>query len=300
MLGIRLEFTMDEFFAKGGVTTFTDRMAAVLGIQKADLKVVSVYEGSTIVEFQVIDDPEAEVHVNLQEVKTIFDTVIKTVSTFMDSPILSAVADGSPVLFGDESQSNQSEAEDKDFSIPEGYEEYDPNKAGSSTIEDQGNQKTIKVLTKEYRVKQPEKIRVPKLFIVSLGIIIAILAVTLVLLCFYNKLTEGQRAKSQAGLAKKSIKKQSSKLALEDSQYKTQENIDVSLGVSDSKQYVPKSIKDADLLFVSETRERSAFVEARRSVDHSESSIISENKQDSTQSVSDPTKPQSAELEKST
>ena len=51
MLGIRLEFTMDEFFSKGGVTTFVDRMAAVLGIQKADLKVVSVYEGSTIVEF---------------------------------------------------------------------------------------------------------------------------------------------------------------------------------------------------------------------------------------------------------
>ena len=54
MLGIRLEFTMDEFFADGGVVTFADRMAAVLGIHAADIKVVSVYEGTTIIEFQVV------------------------------------------------------------------------------------------------------------------------------------------------------------------------------------------------------------------------------------------------------
>lgn len=54
MLGIRLEFTMDEFFADGGIVTFADRMAAVLGIHYADIKVVSVYEGSTIIEFQVL------------------------------------------------------------------------------------------------------------------------------------------------------------------------------------------------------------------------------------------------------
>jgi hypothetical protein len=51
MLGIRLEFTVKEFFASGGIVTFADRMAAVLGIHAADIKVVSVYEGSTIVDF---------------------------------------------------------------------------------------------------------------------------------------------------------------------------------------------------------------------------------------------------------
>ena len=40
MLGVRMEFTLDEFFASGGVTTFADRMAAVLGIHAADIKVV--------------------------------------------------------------------------------------------------------------------------------------------------------------------------------------------------------------------------------------------------------------------
>lgn len=54
MLGIRLEFTLDEFFADGGVVSFQDRMAAVLGIHAADIKVVSIYEGSTIVQFQVL------------------------------------------------------------------------------------------------------------------------------------------------------------------------------------------------------------------------------------------------------
>jgi hypothetical protein len=51
MLGVRLEFTMDEFFAQGGVVSFVDRMAASLGIHKADIRVVNVYEGSTIIDF---------------------------------------------------------------------------------------------------------------------------------------------------------------------------------------------------------------------------------------------------------
>ena len=49
MLGVRLEFTLEEFYADGGIVSFVDRMAGVLGVHKADLKIVSVYEGSTIV-----------------------------------------------------------------------------------------------------------------------------------------------------------------------------------------------------------------------------------------------------------
>lgn len=51
MLGVRLEFTMEAFFAQGGVVTFVDRMAAVLGIHKADIKVVSVTLGSVVIDF---------------------------------------------------------------------------------------------------------------------------------------------------------------------------------------------------------------------------------------------------------
>ena len=59
MLAIRLEFTVEDFFANGGIISFADRMAGVLGIHASDIKVVSVYTGSTIVDFQVVQrEPE--------------------------------------------------------------------------------------------------------------------------------------------------------------------------------------------------------------------------------------------------
>lgn len=61
MLAIRMEWTVKEFFEEEAVAKFTDRMTAALGIHRADLKVVQVYEGSVIVAFQVFsDDGEAE------------------------------------------------------------------------------------------------------------------------------------------------------------------------------------------------------------------------------------------------
>jgi hypothetical protein len=48
---IRLNWTMSSFFASGGTTTFADRVAASLGIKPSNIKVVSVYEGSVIIDF---------------------------------------------------------------------------------------------------------------------------------------------------------------------------------------------------------------------------------------------------------
>ena len=53
---IRMNWTMKEFFADGGTTKFIDRIAASLGIKAANVKVVSVYQGSVIVDFQIIED----------------------------------------------------------------------------------------------------------------------------------------------------------------------------------------------------------------------------------------------------
>ena len=53
----RLQWTAAEFFAAGGVTTFTQRLASVLGIDITRVKVVAVYEGSLIVETQILDNP---------------------------------------------------------------------------------------------------------------------------------------------------------------------------------------------------------------------------------------------------
>jgi len=98
MLGIRLEFTLEEFFAQGGVVTFADRMAAVLGIHAADIKVVSVYEGSTIVDFFVEQAENLDDALDLEQVQETFAEVVSTMDTFMGSPILNAVASGVNII----------------------------------------------------------------------------------------------------------------------------------------------------------------------------------------------------------
>lgn len=62
MTKVRLEWTLAEFYADGGVTRFVDRMAASLGISAHRIKTVAVYEGSVIIEFEVekITDSETE------------------------------------------------------------------------------------------------------------------------------------------------------------------------------------------------------------------------------------------------
>jgi|TARA_B110000285_G_scaffold124314_1_gene140297 hypothetical protein len=57
-----MEWTLSEFFSGGGTTTFVDRITASLGIHASEVKVVSVYEGSLVVNYEVMtpdDDPEA-------------------------------------------------------------------------------------------------------------------------------------------------------------------------------------------------------------------------------------------------
>lgn len=71
-LGVRLDFTFDTFFEQGGVTSFVDNMAAVLGIHKADIKVVSVYEGSVIIDFEIIENLIAAVPIVLEDVQQTF------------------------------------------------------------------------------------------------------------------------------------------------------------------------------------------------------------------------------------
>ena len=50
-----MEWTEAEFFANGGTTTFIDRVAASLGIHASTIKIVSVYEGSLVVNYEITD-----------------------------------------------------------------------------------------------------------------------------------------------------------------------------------------------------------------------------------------------------
>lgn len=59
---VRLEWTFNEFFADGGTTAFVDRVAASLGIHGSEIKIVSVYEGSLIINYNIFvptNDPVA-------------------------------------------------------------------------------------------------------------------------------------------------------------------------------------------------------------------------------------------------
>jgi len=93
MLGVRLEFPMDDFFASGGVLTFTQKMIGVLGIHQSELRVVSCYEGSTIVNFEILRDLADEFPLDLVTVEQNFRIFATTADSFMGTPILGAVVE---------------------------------------------------------------------------------------------------------------------------------------------------------------------------------------------------------------
>jgi hypothetical protein len=56
---VRMEWTMDEFFNKGGTTQFIDRVAGSLGIHASTIKIVSVYEGSVVLNYDITVDDDS-------------------------------------------------------------------------------------------------------------------------------------------------------------------------------------------------------------------------------------------------
>lgn len=159
MLGIRLEFTLDEFFADGGVVTFADRMAAVLGIHAADVKVVAVYEGSTIVEFQVVQrevvegQEDDEDLIDLAKIDADYRAFIQTERTLMESRILSAQIEGVPIL----TPYQQEEAANFDWNeFEEGVLEQEEahSNTKAATQETEAGSTTTKVITRDDGTKE--------------------------------------------------------------------------------------------------------------------------------------------------
>ena len=52
---------MEEFFNDGGTTSFIDRLTGSLGIHASQVKIVSVYEGSLVVNYEVEPDDETTI-----------------------------------------------------------------------------------------------------------------------------------------------------------------------------------------------------------------------------------------------
>lgn len=55
-ISTRIEMDIDQFYATNGPMLFIDKMAAFLGIPNDKLRIVSIIEGSTIIDYEVVID----------------------------------------------------------------------------------------------------------------------------------------------------------------------------------------------------------------------------------------------------
>lgn len=93
---------MDEFYASGGPTSFIDRVSAALGIHASQMKVVAVYTGSVVVEYEI--EPEesssSSSESQLRALQTSLTALIESdegASAF-GAPVLSASSGGTAVI----------------------------------------------------------------------------------------------------------------------------------------------------------------------------------------------------------
>merc|ERR1712176_968814 len=55
---VRMEWTLEEFYADGGTSALIDRLASVLGIHASRVQVLEVYEGSVVARVLLLDEDE--------------------------------------------------------------------------------------------------------------------------------------------------------------------------------------------------------------------------------------------------
>lgn len=92
-----MSWTMDEFYASGGVTSFVDRVSAALGIHASQMKVVAVYTGSVVVDFVVESDSQSTDSADKQ-LRAITSSINKLIeagsSEVFGAPVLNAATNG--------------------------------------------------------------------------------------------------------------------------------------------------------------------------------------------------------------
>jgi hypothetical protein len=74
-LTMRVDMKTSEFFADNGETQFIDRLAAVLRIPSYRIRVLSFYEGSTVLKIAV--DQDAKEPEPAEELKTVYSTIVQ-------------------------------------------------------------------------------------------------------------------------------------------------------------------------------------------------------------------------------
>jgi len=93
---VRMEWTLEDFYAKGGTTTFVDRLAASLGIHASTIKVVGVYTGSLIIDYNIFADND-----DSTVLQTIQNTQVMQIATGtlnLGAPVLDFQQDNAPIV----------------------------------------------------------------------------------------------------------------------------------------------------------------------------------------------------------
>lgn len=85
---VRMEWTMEEFFADGGTTSFVDRLTGSLGIHASSVKIVSVYEGSLIVNYEIEADEDDTDGSALAAIAARQDELMASGSIDLGAPVL--------------------------------------------------------------------------------------------------------------------------------------------------------------------------------------------------------------------
>lgn len=98
---------MDEFYSAGGVTSFVDRVSAALGIHASQMKVVAVYTGSVVVDYEIKAEEQTDTSssqstnsaAQLRAIESKLNEVVASGDTeVFGAPVLSASTNGNAVI----------------------------------------------------------------------------------------------------------------------------------------------------------------------------------------------------------
>lgn len=93
-----MEWTEDEFFSNGGRTVFSDRLAASLGIHVSTVKVVSVYTGSLVVNYELAASKEEPLDLSAIKEKQTTAFATGAVGSSLGAPVLDVEVVTAPSL----------------------------------------------------------------------------------------------------------------------------------------------------------------------------------------------------------
>lgn len=96
---VRMQWTLAEFYAEGGVTSFADRVAGALGIHASQIKIVAVYKGSVVVDYFIsAEEDDERADTTLRSLSSSLNSLLTSGSNAFGAPVLSANTEDVAIL----------------------------------------------------------------------------------------------------------------------------------------------------------------------------------------------------------